>query len=117
MPANVCWICGLDLKALQYNSTAAERLSLDRQIGNGMCDSCQRLRQAAAVEYEAACAEVRMMQSLGADRFVSFHRNFHPAMRQALNRVETADRRAVALKMWPADRTPSRPYRHYREEP
>lgn len=101
--ANACQVCGFDFDAAWTRaSLVAQRIDLTHQISRRVCFHCQRKRQAAAIEYERACSEAVLYSRLGANQ--TRHRQIHPAMRQAVNRIEAANSRCVALKMWPANR-------------
>jgi len=102
------------LRQLLAAPTVAERHDLSRQIDNGLCDGCQRERQAAAVEYEQAADEMRMVTYCGAGW--NGRGAAHHALTQALKRGEAANARCVELKMWPDERSTTRPIRYYREE-
>lgn len=108
-----CRICRTWLEGLWARATSdAERASVARQMDNGMCDACQCLRLAAAIEYERASYEIRLLHALGA-RFIRHRSIGSEAIRQAQSRIERANDQCVALKMWPSDRA-ARP--NYREE-
>lgn len=115
LPAqDTCHVCGTDLAAaFRAAGKVAERHALSRQIFNGICDPCQRDRYDAAVQYERAAHSVRLAIMLGAPQ--SQQGAYHPAIQQALFRVESADLRCIKLKMWPATRTTRRPSGYYRE--
>lgn len=108
-----CRVCGVWLEGRWAEApTVAERAELTRQIDNGMCDACQRLRLAAAIEYERASYEIHSLNDLGA-RLTRHRTAGSEAIRQAHARIEAAEDRCVALKMWPSGRA-ARP--NYREE-
>lgn len=73
-----------------------------RQIENGMCDDCQRKRQAAAVEYIAACDSLRQLALFG----LTGGKFDQPRMR-----VASAEARCVSLLMWPWTRQVIQPER------
>lgn len=101
--AEQCRVCGFDFAAAWSRaSLVAQRIDLTHQMDWGVCFPCQRQQYAAAVEYERACFEAAMFGRMGANE--SRHRQVHPAMRQAMYRIEQANARCVALKMWPANR-------------
>lgn len=112
--ARFCAVCRLDL-FVPWREATTHRVKLhwNRQMANGLCDDCQRDRYDAAVEYEGAIAEMRLVGALGATWSKSKPPILHPALRQAMQRLGAADARCVRLKMWPA---PARPLCGLREE-
>jgi hypothetical protein len=95
-----CWLEGLWSSA----RTPEQREAVWRQIDSGLCDSCQRDRQSAAVEYMAASDEMRLfldcMMAVGGDT-ADFRGGTAGAL---INRVKTAERKCVDLGMWPWSR-------------
>ena len=99
-------------------TTDAERYSLRRQMGNGMCDACQRARQSAAVEYMAAADMIRLAWKWTMARYGSAAIDHEPPISKnsragqrggrwpcvSWERVTDSVARGVALRMWPADR-------------
>ena len=103
----ICLICADNMQArMDRTEPIAERAELMRQILNGICDPCQRLRFAAALEYQAAKDELAVMILLGAG--TPRHRQgetmpfAHPAYKQADLRLKYANQECVRLRMWPA---------------
>lgn len=98
-----CRCCGLDLARLRRRAEGHPALSaeIQRQMDAGICDSCHRARYKAAIEYERACTGVRLVQSLGAG-WSGYPPRPHPALREAMFRVNAADLACVRLKMWSA---------------
>lgn len=60
-----CRICGVWFEGSWAGATGPARLSIQRQIGNGMCDRCQLRRQAAAVQFIRTTDVVRVFTQLG----------------------------------------------------
>lgn len=104
-PSARCRVCGLDIRA-QWNVTTLARMRVEwsRMMANGMDDRCQVARFEAAVEYENAMAELRLVMDLGASWTRKRPPSQHPALRLARWRLQEATRRCEELKMWPADR-------------
>lgn len=102
-----CLICGLDLYANWHVATLVRmRIEWNRMMNNGMCDSCQHKRLAAAIEYEQASNQVATVTALGAGwtRSRSGQPVEHTALTQASYRLRKADAECVGLLMWPAGR-------------
>lgn len=101
----VCFVCGFGMAtALVRAETVRERADWADQIENGVCHSCARLRQAAAVEFERASYGVRLLMEMGA-RWIPVERSAHrpvPVLARAIGRLTAADHECVRLKMWPA---------------
>lgn len=104
-PGRYCFVCKFDMIAGRRPiSNGVDWDAMQRQTHNGICDPCQRLRHAAAVEYDCAAYAVRLMRLLGA------HHEHGPRhtprnntmFSRALDRMKYADERCVALKMWSA---------------
>lgn len=104
-PSHSCRICRRWLEELwSATRTLEQREDIQRQIDSGMCDSCQRERQHAAVEFMAASDEMRLfldcVLALGRDT-----PDFRGGTAGALiNRVKSAERKCVDLGMWPWSR-------------
>jgi hypothetical protein len=108
-----CLVCGKDMRWSGPPMARSERM---RQIENGICDPCQRARYAAALEYERAVSEVRMLSDFGAvlgNRTHGMTRN-NQILYQATHRLRAADAECVRLGMWPA--AALAPAKLYREE-
>ena len=104
-PSATCRICGTDLRRLWDEATLVRmRVEWNRMMANGMCDACQVARLAAAIEYENALAEIRLVMDLGASWLRLRPTRIHPALRYARYRLRRADEQGVRLKMWPATR-------------
>lgn len=104
-PSPTCRICGFNLRGNWNIATLVRmRIEWNRMMSNGMCDNCQHDRLNAAIEYEAAVGDVRLVTSMGA-RWSS-HRppRLHPALLRASHRLSRAVTRCEELMMWPADR-------------
>lgn len=101
LAARFCAVCRLDL-FVPWREATLHRVKLhwNRQMGNGLCDGCQRDRYHAARDYERAAEQVRTMLMLGAGW--SNHRPpiIHPELLRAKVRAEAAAARCVRLKMW-----------------
>jgi len=79
--------------------------SMRRQTGNGLCDPCQVLRNAAALEFIRAKDEMALLSNLGAtNKFIGPDTNGSMAMRAAKARLLAADAACVRLQMWTAGR-------------
>lgn len=109
-PSYECRVCGVSLElADRETATDEERTTERRLVWNGMCDPCQRDRQAAALAYLNAAETVRLAVRMFADAGQplpsgQLRNNFLLPMH---DRLKAAERRCVELKMWPADRLPS----------
>lgn len=103
-PSTHCAVCGMNIRA-RLNACALVRLRAEfaRMMANGICDDCQSDRLEAAMEFENACAEVRLVTHMGAGWDHTVPPRIHPVLSQALMRRNRADKRCVRLKMWPAD--------------
>lgn len=132
-----CRVCGTDMRgnrvlaAVRLNAIprgtihqpdrereALTLADLARQMSCGICDSCQRLRQAAALDYMRAADEVRILDSLGVRWAVlsGVRPQIHSPFARMLDRVKDAERRCVELKMWPDSWTTKRPPLFYGDE-
>jgi hypothetical protein len=101
-PSSVCRVCGMNLRRrLDRSDLVLMRMNFARMIANGMCDGCQFDRLEAAMEYENAAAEVRMVTALGAGWSRSKPPVIRPELAQARKRARAADAWCVRLKMWP----------------
>lgn len=104
-PSRICRICGKDIRRLWGEALLVRlRVELNRMMANGMCDDCQNARLAAAIEYENALAEIRLVMDLGGSWSRRRPPTVHPALRYARFRRDKAEAQCVALKMWPAAR-------------
>lgn len=92
--------------------TVERRQNLDRQMWAGICDACQRDRWSAAVEYEGAAAEIRLLIHLGADIQSGKPPKFLPLFSKALDRAKAAEARCIRLGMWSWERPPTDPGRY-----
>lgn len=95
-----CRVCGTFIGSIYLPGTLAEnRLNIRRQILNGLCDSCQRARHAAAILLIRFADEIRLYNNLGL-----------PVPESVLRGARKAEDECVRLKMWsgtgdaPADR-------------
>lgn len=116
-----CRICKRWLEGLWSTArTPEQRLAVLRQIDSGLCDSCQRERQRAAVEFMAASDEMRLflrcLIALGRDATEDFRSGAAGAL---INRVKVAERKCVALHMWTWERRGTDPerFRDFRYQP
>lgn len=106
-----CLVCDKDMRW-----GVMDRADRMRQIANGICDPCQRARYAAAREFEAAVAEVRLLSALGAthgDRTKPQDRG-SKILHMATYRLRAAEADCVRLGMWSAANLA--PAKFYREE-
>lgn len=104
-PSATCRICGFDISRNWNVATLVRmRIEWNRMMANGMDDNCQRARFEAAIEYENAAAELRLVMELGADWTRKRATSAHPALRYARWRLRKAEAECVRLKMWPATR-------------
>ncbi len=114
-PSTHCLVCGIDLLK-RWISIRMLRATADLawMTNSGICDHCSRARQSAAVEFLRAADEVRTWMHLGA----AWEGRGKPnqALGAAFRRLQSAERRCVQLKMWPAKRSTRRPTRFYGDE-
>jgi hypothetical protein len=97
-----CRVCSVVLIAMHITSgTVAEHESISRQIGNGICDACSRLRHLAAVEFERASHDVRMLAAMGAGWLHTRPPRPIPVLARAMGRLQAAEQECVRLRMWP----------------
>lgn len=104
-PGRYCFVCGQDITILAISMRGEGEdymAAMQRMTSSGVDDQCQRLRQQAAVDYIRACDHVREMASMGATMSSKLPHGGMLAV--AIDAIERADARCVALKMWPADR-------------
>lgn len=116
-----CRICRRWLENLWSAArTTEQRESVQRQIDSGICDSCQRERQRAAVEFMAASDEMRLflacLIALGREATEDFRGGAAGAL---VNRVKVAEKKCVALRMWTWERHGTDPerFRDFRYQP
>lgn len=88
-PSSLCLVCHVQIP-----------LSAHRQIDSGLDDVCQRLRQAAALEYIRAADEVRLLQYLGATVPAGRMPIWRGPLPRAIDRLKLAGAECVRLKMW-----------------
>jgi hypothetical protein len=107
-PSYECRVCGVSLKLDEPDeATDEERATERRLIWNGMCDPCQRDRQAAALAYMSAAETVRVVTQMFADAGQTPPSGQQSVLTPMRDRMRSAEARCVELKMWPADRLPS----------
>lgn len=100
-PSGVCRVCGMNIRRRLANTELVRlRAEFARMMANGICDDCQSNRMEAAMEYENAAAELRLVTFCGAGWSKSRPPKLHPALRQSMRRVAAADAWCVRLKMW-----------------
>ena len=101
-----CRVCAMDLRAAWARAeSAAESADWMRQILEGACDACQRLRYAAAMEFIHAADAVRVAWQVARAEFGDLaidHEPF-PQCSQEFRipvRAVDADRRCRELGIW-----------------
>ena len=101
--SSTCRLCATDLAALlAATRTVLEHKSISRQVASGLCDTCSRLRLAAAVEFERASHDVRMLAAMGAGWLHTRPPRPIPVLARAMGRLQAAEQECVRLRMWPA---------------
>jgi hypothetical protein len=113
-PAHRCRVCRRELKfEWSRATTTPERAELDRQMTNGVCDRCARLRHMAALEYIAAADRIRLAWQWAQQTYGPDAVEHDPLLAGrpgplrsraggslALLRIASADERCVELRMW-----------------
>lgn len=117
----LCECCGRNIMALPVRADLAlvtDRTDLVRQLRNGVCDPCSRLRITAAVDYIRAADAVRVLAKVGIGWEIrgGFYPDQSNGFAALLERVKTAEHRCEELKMWPRHGGTKRPPWFYGDE-